>query len=70
MTLSLHSLRLTVALAPAPVPGEGVEPDWGKASLAFLAGEGAGYQSGEKAKKARLIRLRRQIAWALSDMAA
>ena len=46
----------------------GVEPDWGKASLAFLAGEGAEYQSGEKAKKARLIRLRRQIAWALSEI--
>lgn len=47
---------------------KGVEPDWGKASLAFLAGEGAEYQSGENAKKARLIRLRRQIAWALSEI--
>jgi tetratricopeptide (TPR) repeat protein len=46
----------------------GVEPDWGKATLAFLAGEGGEFQSGEKAKKARLIRLRRQIAWALSEI--
>ncbi len=46
----------------------GVEPDWGKATLAFLAGDGGEFQSGEKAKNARLIRLRRQIAWALSEI--
>ena len=46
----------------------GVEPDWGKATLAFLAGEGAGYQSNEKSKQARLISLRREIAWALAKI--
>lgn len=46
----------------------GVEPDWGKATLAYLAGDGGEFQSGEKAKSARLIRLRRQIAWALSEI--
>lgn len=45
---------------------KGVEPDWGKAAVAFLAGEGAEFESGEKARKARLIRLRQQIATALS----
>ena len=33
-----------------------------------FAGEGGQYQSGEKAKKDRLIRLRRQIAWALAEI--
>ena len=40
----------------------GVEPDWGKATLAFLAGDGGTYQSGEEATQRRLIRLRQQIA--------
>ncbi len=44
----------------------GVEPDWGKAALAFMAGEGQQYESGEKAKRARLVRLRRQIAGGLA----
>lgn len=46
----------------------GVEPDWGKAAIAYLAGEGAEYDSSEKAKRARLIRLRHQIASALADI--
>jgi len=46
----------------------GVEPDWGKAALAYLAGEGAEYDSSEKAKRNRLIRLRHQIASALADI--
>lgn len=46
----------------------GIEPDFGKAAVAFLAGDGSEYQSGEKAKRARLIALRRQIAWALAGI--
>jgi len=46
----------------------GIEPDLGKATLAFLAGEGDQYQSGEDAKKRRLIRLRQQIAAALAKI--
>ena len=46
----------------------GVEPDWGKAALAYVAGDGAHYESGEKAKRARLIRLRRQISSALAEI--
>lgn len=44
----------------------GVEPDWSKAAAAIFAGEGAEFQTGEKARKARLIRLRQQIATALA----
>ncbi len=46
----------------------GVEPDWGKAAAAYLAGEGMQYESGERARKARLTSLRRQIAWALAEI--
>jgi len=46
----------------------GIEPDFGKAAVAFLVGDGSEYQSGEKAKRARLIALRRQIAWALAGI--
>ncbi len=46
----------------------GVEPDWGKATLAFLAGEGEGYQAGEQNRAARLVRLRQQIAGALAEI--
>jgi tetratricopeptide (TPR) repeat protein len=46
----------------------GIEPDWGQATLAHLAGEGSEYESGERAKRARLIRLRQQIAGALATI--
>lgn len=46
----------------------GVEPDTARAALAFLAGEGDSYQSNKRAKRARLIRLRRQIAGGLADI--
>lgn len=46
----------------------GVEPDWGKAAVAYLVGEGSEYESGERAKRARLTRLRQQIASALATI--
>jgi HEAT repeat protein len=47
---------------------KGVAPDTGKAVLAFLAGEGAQYQNDKASQKARLIRLRQQVASALANI--
>ena len=45
---------------------EGIEPETGRAVVAFLAGEGSDFLSDRDAKQARLVRLRRQIADALA----
>lgn len=47
---------------------QGIEAQPGKAALAYLAGEGIQYENNQSAKKARLLRLRRQIAGALSTI--
>lgn len=46
----------------------GVEPAPAKAVLAYLAGEGAAYESGKDAAQWRLVRLRGQIADALAEI--
>jgi hypothetical protein len=78
---SFTTVRIATALAAngdyAGVPAmeslytsaaSGVEPDWGKAALAYLAGDGSAYESNERAKRARLIRLRQQISDALATI--
>jgi HEAT repeat protein len=47
---------------------QGIEPETGKAALAFLAGEGGEFLSDRDAREARLMRLRRQIADALASI--
>jgi len=47
---------------------QGIEAQPGKAALAYLAGEGVQFENSQSAKKARLLRLRRQIAGALSTI--
>jgi HEAT repeat protein len=47
---------------------QGIEPDYGKATLAVLAGRGGEYSSSTEAKKRRLLRIREQIAAALATI--
>lgn len=47
---------------------QGLEPEAGRAALAFLGGEGDLYLADRGERKARLIRLRRQIADALATI--